>query len=190
MQRLLKVIGISIFSLFLVVETTEAVWWRQKKTEKKEEEKITEEKKEEVLKKETAPPSAIVLSGEEAREEAETKAREILSSREWAIYLTPMGKKQKRHKMKDDRLVFSKNTVTSQGLSNQGYATSNYTVKVEDKTIVWETMQNNEKGDLAFWRGELKGVAMRGILSMQSAKGEIKDFSFTTVRPERAKEGK
>ncbi len=115
-----------------------------------------------------------------ARQEAEAKAKQILSSKEWAIYLTAMG--EKKAKTETDALIFTEGKVTSKNLSAKGYPTTNYTATVQENgTIVWETMQTAEKGGTAFYRGELEGQAMRGVLSLHSSGGEARNFSFTTT---------
>jgi hypothetical protein len=128
-------------------------------------------------KKVTPPVQTVSLT---ERREAETTAKEVLSAKEWTIYLTPAG--VKKAKSETDVLTFAEGKLTSKNLSTKGYPTSNITVTVQDNgTIIWETMQTKENGDMAFWRGELEGEAMRGVLSLQPVKGTTQDFSFNNV---------
>lgn len=135
-------------------------------------------------KKKTAPATKTTTTVSEvsasARREAEANAKETLAAKEWTIYLTAAG--AKKAKSETDVLTFSEGKLTSKNLSSKGYPTSNITVTVQDNgTIIWETMQTKENGDMAFWRGELEGQIMRGVLSLQSEKGGAQDFSFSNV---------
>ena len=131
----------------------------------------------EETKAEAIPP---VVDPAIARREAETKAKETLGLKEWPIYLVTMA--EKKTKAETDVLTFPEGKIISKNLTDKGYPASNYTVTVqEDGLIIWETMQTAEKGDIAFWRGELQGEVMRGVLSMHPVKGETKDYSFSTV---------
>jgi hypothetical protein len=115
-----------------------------------------------------------------ARREAEVKAKETLAAKEWSIYLVSMA--EKKTKVETDVLTFPEGKIISKNLSGKGYPASNFTVTVqEDGIIIWETMQTAEKGDIAFWRGELQGEVMRGVLSLHPVNGETKDYSFSTV---------
>jgi hypothetical protein len=131
----------------------------------------------EETKAEAIPP---VVDPVVARREQEAKAKETLSLKEWTIYLITMS--EKKMKTDTDILTFAEGKIISKNLSLKGYPSSNYTVTVqEDETIIWETMQTAENGDIAFWRGELQGELMRGVLSMHPVKGEVKDSTFSTV---------
>jgi hypothetical protein len=78
-----------------------------------------------------------------------------------------------------DRLTFTSRTVTSERLSNEGYGTTNYSVNIPAGTsVVWETMQTKAGEGVAFWRGELKGNRMEGVLNQQLTDGGVKEFSF------------
>lgn len=115
-----------------------------------------------------------------ARQEAEAKAKETLAAKEWTIYLTAMG--QKKAGQETDMLNFAEGKLSSKNLSGKGYPASNCTITVQPNgTIIWETMQTAEKGEMAFWRGELEGQVMRGVLSLQPLKGQARGFSFTNV---------
>jgi cytoskeletal protein RodZ len=201
MGRLILIKGavIFMFFLFLAVNVTQtySAWWKwagpkREQPASKQEKQKTAGKTVQKQQKETTPVSQPAaeqqIDAAKEKKEAEVAiARQTLSSRQWTIYLTPMSaqKKRRRSKMRTDELTFTITTVTSKGLSAEGYAESNYTITVkEDGTVVWETMQTGKKGDLAFWRGELKGMIMQGILSKKPLKGEVKDFYFSTQLPE------
>ncbi len=115
----------------------------------------------------------------------QAKAKEKLSTHEWVINLTLRGEKSATAKTDTDILTFSNGTVTSSNLSGKGYGASNITVNIQDDgTIVWETMQTTDKGEMAFWRGELRNDVMSGILSMQNPKGASEEFFFASVKAE------
>ncbi|MCM8792844.1 MAG: hypothetical protein NC826_06900 [Candidatus Omnitrophica bacterium] len=116
----------------------------------------------------------------------ELKARQTLTSQEWTVYVVPLEiTKKETPKMETDVLSFTDTKVRSQNLSQRGYAESNYSLRIQDDgTAVWETMQVNENGDLAFLRGDLKGNEMTGIISMQPQKGSRRDYSFFTTMPQ------
>jgi hypothetical protein len=128
----------------------------------------------------TAKADAALL-----RREAETKARARLNAKEWVIQLKSSG--GKKTKVETDTLTFSDGKITSKNLSDKGYPTSNYSLTLgNDSMIIWETMQTAESQDVAFWRGELQGEVMTGVLSLHPTKGEVEDFYFTTQVTEQA----
>ncbi len=127
------------------------------------------------------------------KKQAIEKARAALNSHEWTVYLTPApdpsGKKVKVT-VTTDVLTFSgESKVASKELVAKGYPESNYTLSMQDDgTAVWETMQVNEQEGLAFFRGELRGESMKGVLSMQPTKGAKSTYYFSTTMPEIAAE--
>lgn len=108
-----------------------------------------------------------------------------IRSREWTIYLFPSGQSYgKKLPMQVDVLTFIDGKVASKNLTAAGYGDSNYTPSLMDKdVVVWETMQTNDGGDLVFWRGELRGNVMVGVLSMHPKKGGVTEYSFTSNQP-------
>ncbi|MDD5466034.1 MAG: hypothetical protein PHP73_06840 [Candidatus Omnitrophica bacterium] len=124
-------------------------------------------------------PASPALSAA-ARKEAEAGAKATLAAKEWTVYLTAMG--QKKAGQETDVLNFAEGKLNSKNLSSKGYPSSNCTITVQPNgTITWETMQTTEKGEMAFWRGDLEGQAMRGVLSLQPVKGQARGFSFTNI---------
>lgn len=125
----------------------------------------------------------IKLEDVSKREEESKKAKEELSKQEWSVYVISLIDKQA--KVENDTLTFVGGKMASKELSAKGYLQSNCTITPqEDGTIVWETMQSNEKEDVVFWRGELKDGVMRGILSMHPKdEKNNQDFSFSTEPP-------
>lgn len=165
---------------FLVVGVKSGYCARGKKKE------VTPVKKEEanILPKPAAPEQ--IQQDLKIPQEKEKKAKENLGAKEWTVYF--ISKAGKKTRQEEDILTFSEGKLTSKNLSAKGYLSSNYTVTIQDdNTIVWETMQSTEKGDMAFWRGELQGEAMRGVLSLHPEKGEAQDSSFTSKMSEEQK---
>jgi len=109
----------------------------------------------------------------------EEQIKAQLHGTRWAIEMTPLSAsgKAKAHK---DTVEFGAGTVASDRLTKAGYLQSNYTLTIGgDGVPVWETMQTKEGEGVAFWRGELHGSAVRGVLSKHPLDGPAEDFSFT-----------
>ncbi|MEI6631304.1 MAG: hypothetical protein WCL25_01660 [bacterium] len=114
--------------------------------------------------------------------EVESMARETLNKKEWQIYVTLIG--NSRAKPHSDTLTFYGSKVSSKRFTAKGYVESNYTIRTQpDGTPTWETTQKNEKEEIVFWKGELRGEEMMGVFSYQPKKGPNEDFSFTTLAP-------
>ena len=124
---------------------------------------------------ETAQKAAV----QKTKRQRETLAQ--LNDTRWTIELSPMsGERSEPPKRKPtDTLSFSDGKISSERLDKDGFGTSNFTLTVgEDGIPVWETMQSKPDGSNAFWRGELHGERMSGILSRHAADGTTQDFSF------------
>ena len=121
-----------------------------------------------------APAPAPV---ESPREKALKEWRAKLNGTNWALELKPSGGGNK--KPLQDTLTFQDRQILSKLLSKDGYLGSNYTLTVqEDGSAIWETMQTKESGGVVFWRAEIQGDAMQGVLSKQPAEGATEEFSF------------
>ncbi len=108
----------------------------------------------------------------------EEQVRAQLAGTTWNVELTTIvGEKTKTQK---DSLTFDDKQLKSERLTKAGYPTSNYTLTVgEDGVPVWETMQTKEGEGVAFWRGELRGSIMRGVLSKHPVEGAPEDYTFS-----------
>jgi hypothetical protein len=117
-----------------------------------------------------------------ARKAAEGRARVTLGAREWNIEAkcTDTASKSKPW---SDVLNLTDGKLVSKYLTEKGFAASNITITVNDGVIVWETMQRNDKAEIAFWRGELAGSSMSGVVSLKPEKGETEEFAFVSVAP-------
>ena len=127
-------------------------------------------------KKAVADPSA-------ARKAAEERGRLALGAKEWDIEAKSTDPSSKS-KSWSDVLNLNEGKLSSKHLGDKGFVSSNITVTVESNgAIVWETMQRGEKGEIAFWRGELSGDTMSGVVSLKPEKGETEEFAFTNAAP-------
>lgn len=119
-------------------------------------------------------------------EEIIAQRKAELNGRAYNVELKPRGvdpKARVKPKPEADVISFAEGKVISKKLAGLGYAASGFSVRLEDDgTLIWETMQASEKGELAFWRGDIgpDGI-MRGVLSMQDARGRMSDFDFVSV---------
>ena len=78
-----------------------------------------------------------------------------------------------------DRLDFRGGRLTSRQLNTQGFLPSHYNIMTrEDGTAVWETVQADRGGAMAYWRGEWDGRAMRGVLTQKLRNQPPIHYSF------------
>jgi len=118
------------------------------------------------------------------RKQEMQRVTDLLNSKEWVVYLVPSGVSAgKRLPVITDTLTFKDGRVSSQHLTSKGYGSSNYTLTVYDGMSAWETMQRTEKDDLAFWRGEIRGDSLTGLMNLQSSKGVVEEYSFSMNAP-------
>ncbi len=134
--------------------------------------------------KQQAPAAPVAAPA--AQPAAETKplspedqVRAQLNGTTWSVQLIPSSG-AKATKPQKDMITFTKRQVTSEFLTKAGYPNSNYSLTLGgDGRAVWETMQTKEGEGVAFWRGEVEGAAMRGVLSKHPLKGEPEDYSIS-----------
>jgi hypothetical protein len=114
------------------------------------------------------------------RKQTMQRVTDLLNSKEWIVYHYPSGVSAgKKLPVLTDILTFKDGKVASKILTARGFNESNYTLTVSDSgTAVFETMQRTEKEDLAFWRGELRGDNLTGLLNIQTAKGLREEYNF------------
>jgi REP element-mobilizing transposase RayT len=99
----------------------------------------------------------------------------------WRIDMSQVGG-PRAASVETDTIVFEDNRVVSSNLSQRGFTASNYSTSVAaNDNIVWETIQRNERGETANWRGEWDGSVMKGALRTKSAGGRARDFSFKST---------
>ena len=132
-----------------------------------------------------APSAASQPADDKAAKKAAAETR--LKDTQWAITLSSMDGEPSKKPL-TDTLSFKAGTIASERLTSDGYPTTHYTLTIQDNGVpVWETMQSQEGKGVAFWRGELHGDTIRGILSEHPDKGKVKDYSFSgkqaTVAP-------
>ncbi len=102
---------------------------------------------------------------------------EEFKSSEWQIKLTPLSGTGESV----DVLSFAENKFVSAKLNGLGYPSTNYSVSlVNDKNIVWETVQSSAQGVVS-WRGEIEEGKMTGIMSLRENGKDPQDFSFISI---------
>ena len=80
----------------------------------------------------------------------------------------------------DAILVLTKKQIKSSFMEKSGYPASNYSLTLGgDGRAVWETMQTKEGEGVVFWRGEVDGATMRGVLSKHPTEGPSEDYSVS-----------
>jgi len=113
----------------------------------------------------------------EARKKKIAQAKKELEGTVWEISLTQMGTTNKS----EDTITFTEGKVESRKLTDEGFSPTNFTVSLkENEIIVWETMQSSEDEGLAFWRAEISGGRMRGVLSRHISENRVKDYTFAS----------
>ena len=124
-----------------------------------------------------APSAAAQPADDKAAKKAAAEAR--LKDTQWTITLSSMEGEPSKKPL-TDTLSFKAGTIASERLTSDGYPITHYTLTIQDNGVpVWETMQSQEGKGVAFWRGELHGDTIRGILSEHPDKGKVKDYSFS-----------
>ena len=124
-----------------------------------------------------APSAASQPAEDKAAKKAAAEAR--LKDTQWTITLSSMEGEPSKKPL-TDTLSFKAGTIASERLTSDGYPITHYTLTIQDNGVpVWETMQSQDGKGVAFWRGELYGDTIRGILSEHPDKGKVKDYSFS-----------
>lgn len=109
----------------------------------------------------------------------EEQIRAQLDGSQWTVQLTPSSGSKGLEAQKDT-ISFTQRQVTSEFLSKAGYPATNYSLSIGgDGRAVWETMQTKENEGVAFWRGELEGLVMQGVLSKHPTEGTPEDYSIS-----------
>lgn len=101
-----------------------------------------------------------------------------LNNQGWTVNLVQQG--SKKPKAEIDILTFSGQGVVSQFLSAKGFGGSQFSLSIQDDgSAVWETVQRTENEDIAALRGELRGGAMNGTISIRYKNGMAETYSFS-----------
>ncbi len=109
----------------------------------------------------------------------EDQIRAQLDGTEWTVQLNPSAGVKGATSQKDT-VTFTKKQVKSSFMEKAGYPASNYSLTIGgDGRAVWETMQTKEGEGVAFWRGEVDGSTMRGVLSRHPTEGASEDYSLS-----------
>jgi hypothetical protein len=168
------VLPVIVVSFVVITAGSAAAFWGAKKTEK--------------APVHAAPPAAAGPAFNDSRRQ-EAKAREILIARDWMLYLTSVD--GNKVMMDTDVVMFSDGKFSSRNFSTRGYAPSNFTITVGAEGLIsWEVTQAADNGDIACWKGQLRDDVMRGIVSLNTLKGQLQDFYFSNTAPEKKPESK
>ena len=112
-----------------------------------------------------------------AEELVEAKKAE-LNNTEWNVAVRSM---RGRGQPETDVITFIDGKIFSKNLGKEGFTESIFTVRVEEgEKVIWEAMQKDAKLNYAYWHGSIEDGIMRGVLSTQSNRGRVEDFSFTS----------
>ncbi len=128
------------------------------------------------------PPPPPAPDPEVLRKQAMTlnlrdQVRKELDGTTWPIQLK---RTDGSGEMVTDTVTFTGPKIGSERLSADGYPTTNYSARFEDNGLaVWETMQMKPEGGTAFWRGEVRGSKMEGMLTEQAADGSAAQYQFS-----------
>jgi hypothetical protein len=147
--------------------------------------------KAQVVEKAKAQPASPIVKQPTAEEMEKRKnmikaAKEKLNNLVWHIEVAQMTSEPQKETYKDT-LRFTDNKVASEHLASDDFPSTNYTVSMSgENVVVWETMQTSEKKGLAFWKGEVEGGVMRGVLSRHFDEKSVRDYSFSSVGPSEA----
>lgn len=124
---------------------------------------------------------------EEALKDAEKKRTEAIEAQkeiegyEWNVELVQVGGPRLDFSG-SDTIFFKDNRVSSFNLEREGFMGATYSKRrLKNGNIVWETIQTNEHGETASWRGQWDGKLMRGILTRRYSNGISRDFSFVAT---------
>lgn len=162
--ELRKILSVFIVAVCLVALQFSAAEARTKKKKGKESitPKIETVKKEEILK----------------------QAAEKLNNTQWSIKLIKIPAEIRRSS-DEDTLLFTEGKVESKLLTKEGFTPTSYSLNLKgENMVIWETMQTDAKGNMAFWKGEIEGDKMRGVLSRQPKDKPSQDFTFVSLKKE------
>lgn len=125
-------------------------------------------------------PSVVELEKRQAMLKA---AQEKLNYTAWQVRFMSIGEKKKESF--NDELSFIDNKFASKKMLREGFSATSVTLSLKGENIVvWETMQTDAKGNMAFWKGEIEGERMRGVLSRQPEDKPVADYTFVSVSKE------
>lgn len=99
-----------------------------------------------------------------------------LESTEWQVVVTSLDGSQTY----TDTLSFKDAKFNSTFFYHRGFPKTNFSVSRYEERIIWETLQTEANNSVS-WRGEIEEGKMRGILSLHSSDGKMRDFSFIST---------
>ncbi len=81
-----------------------------------------------------------------------------------------------------DVLTFDQTTMTSQALAAEGYAATSYSIVTDPTSLSWESLQTKTDEGVVFWRGQVRGDSMEGVMSRHPLIGESQEYQFVGHR--------
>lgn len=82
-----------------------------------------------------------------------------------------------------DQLTFTDTKISSQMFASRGFAPADYTNVKHHTGTKWKSVQKNEKGEIATWRGRASGSSyLYGTLEVESADGTASEFFFESIK--------
>lgn len=134
-------------------------------------------------KKETKKIKETPVEKIQKKQEALKQAQEKINNTVWQVRFMRIGGEKKEGF--EDELSFVDNKFGSKKFLEDGFSPTSFTLNLKgENIIIWETMQTDAEGNLALWKGEIEGEFMRGVLSLQPQKGQVKDYSFVSMSKE------
>lgn len=102
--------------------------------------------------------------------------RAELEGTEWVVEMRPI----EGGKTETDIISFYSGQVSSRNLTNQGFAPTSYSLRLEENgNIVWETAQTAVGEAKAFFRGDIIPDGMvSGVLSVDNGRGKTVNYNF------------
>ena len=124
----------------------------------------------------TAAPAASAQDELTRRQEALKAWQEKLTGTMWALEVRA---RQGSGKTTQDTLTLKDDELISEAFSKAGFHSSSYTVTpLDDGAATVETMQMHPDGDKAFWRAEVRGETIQGVIVKHSKKGAAEELTF------------
>ena len=166
-----------VFSVMFAVLVAGSHWAVAAETQSHESQAMAPAKAQQPVEAPAAAPQPVTPPAAAKPLTPEQHIQAQLNGTTWSLDLAASGQGKKSPK---DTVTFEDGKVSSARLSKAGYGQSNYTLTIgDDGVAVWETMQSQDGKGVVFWRGELHGSAMRGIVSEHPTEGENNDWSFS-----------
>lgn len=95
----------------------------------------------------------------------------------WIVILEPLYGKDSTEVLRDT-ITFSSNEFSSIRFAAEGFKTADVVVSTEDGVPVWTALLSNPLKGVVFWKGQVYGELLEGIVSRLPLEGKIQDYRF------------